>query len=297
MLESEIIQSLYLGSQLEVNDCYILDNTYIVTTDSIAENTHFLHEWSSPEDIAIKLIEVNLSDIVVGGGNPIYCFCNLGLSKISKTSEWLKNFVQTFRSTLDNYHIKLCGGDTYSSTTTNLTLTLFGKPEKFITRDGGKIDDYLYLTGSVGLSQFGFNLLSNHKKPTNEIERIAIQRHLRPRAQFHLGKQLFAKYTIHAAMDITDGLVQDSIKMANASSIGLKIDLDKLPMLKEYETFQTIEDICSSGEELEILFLSPEKIWMDGVTEIGRATASKSKIEFYYKEKEITPKNLGFIHF
>ncbi len=83
MREENIISSLYPRNLVQVDDCFF-DGERLYSTDSIVEGTHFLHSWSSPKDIATKLVEVNISDIVSSGGYPEFCFLNLGLSDYSK---------------------------------------------------------------------------------------------------------------------------------------------------------------------------------------------------------------------
>ncbi len=60
------------------DDCYFLAPDRLVTTDSLAEGTHFRNDWSTPEDLAWKLVEVNVSDIISSGGIPDLAFLNFG---------------------------------------------------------------------------------------------------------------------------------------------------------------------------------------------------------------------------
>lgn len=90
MKEEAIIRKLYPRGLEEVDDCFY-DGERLYSTDSLVEGTHFLHEWSSPKDIAIKLIETNISDIISSGGYPDFCFLNLGLSNLSKKKTGYKH--------------------------------------------------------------------------------------------------------------------------------------------------------------------------------------------------------------
>lgn len=302
MQESKIIQYLYNTKHLSLDDCYFFDNKYIITTDTISEQTHFKHEWSSPKDIAEKLVEVNVSDIAADGGLPIIAFLNLGLSEISKKDLWIKQFLKNFKNKLNSYDIKLAGGDTYKSATTSLTLTLIGRTNKPVLRNSGKPNQYIYLTGSLGLSYLGYLSLKGNKELPHRITRKAIQKHLRPKARLDISRKLVKLHKISAMMDITDGLIQDSEKLALASNLELIIEINKLPLLSLFKKYLSIDEIISSGEELELLFLSKEKIHsisgcpITCIGETKRATR-KSKVTFTLDGKIYTPQKKGFLHF
>ena len=164
MEEIKIIKKFYSSSNLPSDDCYSDGNGLLISTDSLSEETHFLHEWSSPRDLATKLIEVNVSDIISSGGIPKICLLNLGLSKLSNQKTWINAFSGQLKKLLKKYKIQLVGGDTYHSPITNLTLTILGKCKSPILRENGNVGDFLYLTGEIGGSVLGLEILKKKKK-------------------------------------------------------------------------------------------------------------------------------------
>ncbi|MCB1142026.1 MAG: thiamine-phosphate kinase [Leptospiraceae bacterium] len=296
MEEIKIIKKFYSSSNLPSDDCYSDGNGLLISTDSLSEETHFLHEWSSPRDLATKLIEVNVSDIISSGGIPKICLLNLGLSKLSNQKTWINAFSGQLKKLLKKYKIQLVGGDTYHSPITNLTLTILGKCKSPILRENGNVGDFLYLTGEIGGSVLGLEILKKKKTPSPGIETLAVKRHLRPVSRMDLFPGIARKYKISSAMDITDGLIQDSLKLAKASSLRLIIDLDRVPIWKKKKSKISIQKAIQSGEELEILFLSPEAILEKGITRIGRAVRGKGVWDI---SEEINFSNLdpGFLHF
>ncbi len=302
MKEASIIRELYKDRKTDIilDDCYFFDGKYLITTDTIAEGTHFKHEWSSAADIAYKLIEVNVSDIAASGGLPKLAFLNLGLSQFSEKSLWLKPFLKHLQKALLKYNIKLEGGDTYHSTHTNLTLTLIGESKKPIFRHTGNNDDLVYITGCIGLSYLGYKILKNNLKLPLDIKKEAINRHLRPEARLELSKQISRKYKVSAMMDITDGLIQDGEKLALASKLKILIEVEKIPNISLLQKYMSIDEALSSGEELELLFLSKDKIKPTKdfpVTCIGRAIKGFPGIGFNLNESRYKPKKKGFLHF
>lgn len=302
MNELKIIKDLYSKNKnvQKQDDCFLFDKKYLITTDTISESTHFKHEWSSPKDIAIKLIEVNVSDIAASGGIPKIAFLNLGLSRISGSNSWLSAFSKEFKKNLIKYNIHLEGGDTYKSTHTNLTLTLIGETKNPILRNSGKVGNYLYMTGSIGLSNIGINALRGNTDIPLHIGKIAIDRHLRPKANLNASMELIKNFQITAMMDITDGLIQDSTKLALASGLKLEIEIERIPRLNELKKFIGIDGIISSGEELELLFLSTNKsirLLSTPVTCIGQAKKGKSGVTFTLNGKNYKPQKKGYLHF
>lgn len=302
MKESSIIKELYKGrkNDTRLDDCFFFDGKYLITTDTIAEGTHFKHEWSSPADIACKLIEVNVSDIAASGGLPRVAFLNLGLSRFSEKSTWLKPFLKQLHNKLLQYKIQLEGGDTYFSDKTNLTLTLIGETKKPIFRHTGSKNDLVYMTGSIGLSLLGYKLLADNIQLPLSLKKEALHKHLQPSSKLEMAKHLTRKYKISAMMDITDGLIQDSGKLALASNLRMDIEMEKIPRLSELQAYMSLDDILSSGEELELLFLSKEKIKSTKkfpVSCIGKATVGLPKVYFTLDGKRYKPEKRGFLHF
>lgn len=298
MKESKIIQSLFKKTTPPSDDCFYRDG-YLYTTDSLAEGTHFLHNWSSPEDLAIKLLHVNLSDIVACGGEPEFCLLTLGLSPLSAADDWLTEFSDKFQFLLEIEGITLVGGDTYSSPITNLGLTMVGKTSNPITREGAFRGDSLYTTGSLGYSKLGMNILNSSiskKNIPDDIIKISLDKHLRPKSRRKEFKKIYEKYTVHSAMDSTDGLFQDLNKLGTASHMGIDIFLESLPDYEILREFLSPEEIITAGEELEILFFSPSEIPGNLATKIGFVNGGNDN-KFYERNREIKVTNPGFLHF
>ncbi|TGK06338.1 thiamine-monophosphate kinase [Leptospira fletcheri] len=306
MNEEELISSLYPAGQEQNSDCYVGRNGFLVTTDTIVEGTHFRLDWSSPADIAAKLVEVNVSDIAAANGIPEKAFFNFGLPETSNRKEFLLPFVNKFRETLYSYGIELCGGDTYRSGELNLTLTLIGSSKAPSTRKGGRAGDRIYLTGNIGCSLLGYRILEGTSGSASaELRKAALDRHLRPVSNLSISRSLHSNFKIHACMDLTDGLAQDLKKLAHASDLIMEVELNRIPILPGIEDTIGLDGVVSSGEELELIFLSPELIpseWQSvPVTPIGSVRSTKDgespRVEFLYNGNVVHPKEKGFRHF
>lgn len=288
MKESEIIKLFYGEGFHFLDDCSVLPQTpnhlkTLVTTDSMTQGTHFRSDWSTPRQLAKKLFHVNLSDLAVSGGDPAWCLLNLGLPK-NASDDFLKEFAQALLQETEHYACPLIGGDTYRSRQIDLTLTMGGGCRRHIARTGGKPGDVLYCTGDLGLSAAGQLLLEGRisipdlplsEDPDYESHTLserAREKHLSPRARFDWAKKISTKEGVHASIDLSDGLAADATRLAAASNVVLRIDLDKIPMLPDLEPFVTRQKAAVSGEELEILFLGePGLTFPFPCVEIGRA--------------------------
>ncbi|ASV08548.1 thiamine-phosphate kinase [Leptospira interrogans serovar Canicola] len=299
--ESEVIRILYPPGIVQTDDCYLDEEGRIYTTDTICEGTHFRIEWSGPKEIAQKLVEVNVSDIAAGGGIPTKAFLNLGLSTQCSKEEWILPFSISLQESLSSYNIELCGGDTYRSSSLNLTLTLIGVTTKPWKRSGGKDGDFLYLTGSVGLSLLGYKILKEGLDIPEPLRSLALERHLTPKARLKVSKELSKNSPVSCCMDLTDGLLLDLPKLASSSNLGLRIDLEKFPILSNILTYLSLGEVLSSGEELELIFLSPvelpKTLCETSLTKIGNTTSDWKGVKFFQGNSEKTFEHLGFEHF
>jgi thiamine-monophosphate kinase len=281
------------------DDCALLYDTILITTDSMAEHTHFIREWSSPEDIAIKLFQMNLSDISASGGAAEWCLLNLGLTRHTD-EEFVRRFALELRRQVKAAGCRLVGGDTFRSDSLHFTLTVGGRVRKrHMMRMGGCAGDSLYLTGTIGLALAGYEHLSG-KAPiagNPELLRRAVERHLRPAARADWSKTITAREAVHAAMDLSDGLYLDSERLSKANRLRLEIDLDAIPIDEGLRGFMQPERAVLSGEEFEVLFLAEPGIRFEfPCREIGHAVTGEG-VAFFKKGRPVEITGTGFIHF
>lgn len=294
MNESEIIDSLYPENGVPKDDCFLWEkkNT-LISTDTICEGTHFRLDWSSPEDIAVKLVEVNVSDLISSGALPEIAFLNLGISE-RQDERWKKRFIVEFQKRLKQRGLTLAGGDTYYSPVLNLTLTVLGEKQFYSPRTNASAGEKLYLTGPLGYSQAGYLHLSEKRNFPEKIQEKAMSKHLRPESRMEIFS-LLKNINISAMMDITDGLIQDSEKFAEASGKSLLIYADRIPEFALLSQFLSTEEILTSGEELELLFTCTEDL--HDFACIGEVTDVKPSVRFFLNGQEFIPGKKGFFHF
>lgn len=304
-------------SDLFKDDCAPINGRMIVTTDSMAEDVHFRREWSAPEDLAIKLFQINYSDLLSSGGRAQWALLNLGLP-----ADVEKDFVSRFSGTLleemRRVNCRLVGGDTYRCQQFNLGLTLGGVVERYVRRSDGRPENHIYLTGHLGLSLAGYQHLTGKwsldndvlntdpGEPYNEIKsnwtlrELALEKHLRPRARREWAEFLSNHPQVHAMMDLSDGIYSDLPRLARASRVTLEVDLSRIPVFPELRSILTVHEVINSGEEYELLFLAePHMEFPFPVTRIGRVLpgAPNGSVIYLNESRRVEVVGAGFKHF
>lgn len=279
-----------------------------ITTDTLVEGTHFLPSIS-PADLAYKSVAVNLSDLAAMGATPTWMSLALTLPEIKEA--WLAEFSQSLFAILERYGVSLIGGDTTKgSLSITLTAQGFLPKNKGLFRHQAKVGDWIFVSGFLGDSAAGLNLLLKNCKIENESDRYLIQRHLRPTPRVELGLAL--RSFSCCSLDISDGLLADLGHILERSQVGAEIYLENLPLSRhlctQYEQIQAEILALTGGEDYELCFtVSEEKreemeqvLRSQGikVTCIGKILPQTSGLNLLKNgEKVALPAHCGFDHF
>jgi thiamine-monophosphate kinase len=208
----------------------------VFTHDMIVEGVHFLSD-DPPEDVAWKLVAVNLSDLAGKGAEPVGCLLGYALGP----PEWNARFVAGLGEVLTTYAMPLLGGDTVEANgPRSFGLTAVGRSTHAPPRSGAQAGDGLYVTGTIGRAGMGLSLLQQGRSGAE------VEAYRRPRPRISEGRVLAP--VVHAMMDISDGLLIDAARMAEASRLALTIDLDAVPVAGDPMRAVT------AGDDYELLF-------------------------------------------
>ena len=197
---------------------------FVVTHDTIAEGVHFLPH-DPPASVGWKLVAVNLSDLAAKGAEPAGALLSL---TISGPGEWELAFLGGIEAACESYGLALIGGDTIGlpvGAPRVLGLTAIGRAgERVPERAGAQAGDALWLVGTLGDAAAGLDLLALDRNADGPLVDI----YRRPVPQLEAGR-VVAPHA-HAMMDVSDGLLLDARRMADASRSAFTIDLDRLPL-------------------------------------------------------------------
>ncbi|HGO5855814.1 TPA: thiamine-phosphate kinase [Mannheimia haemolytica] len=282
-----------------------------ITTDTLVCGTHFL-PTISPADLAYKSVATNLSDLAAMGAEPAWISLALTLPEINH--DWLAEFSEHFFEILDHYNVDLIGGDTTCGPL-SLTITAQGivPQDRGLFRHNAKVGDWIYVSGTLGDSAGGLQLLLNRQSEQvnwNKEQSYLIQRHLRPTPRVLLGLTIAS--IANAAIDISDGLLSDLSHILKRSDCGAVINLEELPiseaLLNCYSKAEAEQFALIGGEDYELCFTVPNdnKPKLDkalaniGVTYtcIGQIRSAKEGLALLRHHQPITlPLQKGYDHF
>lgn len=228
-----------------------------ITTDTLVCGTHFL-PTISPADLAYKSVASNLSDLAAMGAEPAWISLALTLPEINH--DWLAEFSEHFFEILDHYNVDLIGGDTTCGPL-SLTITAQGivPQDRGLFRHNAKVGDWIYVSGTLGDSAGGLQLLLNQQSEQvnwNKEQSYLIQRHLRPTPRVLLGLTIAS--IANAAIDISDGLLSDLSHILKRSDCGAVLNLENFPLsdvlLSCYSRTEAEYFALNGGEDYELCF-------------------------------------------
>ena len=228
------------------------DHDLIIAVDTLVAGVHFLSE-ANPYDIGFRSLAVNLSDLAAMGAEPAWF--TLALTLPGADEEWLKEFSRGLFELARSYQLPLIGGDTTRGPLTISIQVLGYVPSaQALCRDGAKVGDLIYVTGSLGDAAGGLRLLQN--KESSLQDDYLQTRFLRPQARLKFGQCL--RGLAHAAIDISDGLLADIGHITKRSGVGARVELARLPLSVQLKAVfgseRAIEMALSGGDDYELCF-------------------------------------------
>ena len=276
----------------------------VITHDSIAEGVHFLPS-DPPASVGWKLVAVNLSDLAGKGAEPAGALLSLA---IRGEGSWESEFLTGVEHACESYALPLIGGDTIAlpeGAPRVLGLTAIGRAGPHVPdRAGARAGDALWLVGTVGDAAAGLSRLEADPRATGPLVDI----YRRPIPQLRAG-QAVAPHA-HAMMDVSDGLLLDARRMAEASGCAIEIALDTLPLSAAFTTAMGRDAeahlfAATGGDDYALLAALPSGIDLatlslpEGtrIERIGSLSAGEPRLSLSWHGEPIElPERLGFEH-
>lgn len=221
------------------DDCAVLPfdemRYQLVSCDLLVEDIHFIRKRISPRQLGYKAIAVNLSDVAAMGGKPVHVLLSVALPPDYTVEEW-QQFYQGVQEICAKYHVNVIGGDTTSSREKlTINVTVLGLVEKkylHLRRDA-KPGDVIFVTGDLGGSRAGLELVLDATINVNEADRQRLwQAHCQPEpcCDEILVLNELAGVALHALNDISDGLLSECGEIAQASQVAMVLQPEKIPV-------------------------------------------------------------------
>ena len=218
------------------------DKQVLVTTDLLVEGVHFDLSYMPLKHLGYKAVMVNLSDVYAMNGTANQITVSIAVSNRFPL-EALEELYEGIHLACKTYNIDLIGGDTTSSTKGLLiSITAIGEIEKedVVYRNTAKQNDLLVVSGDLGASYLGLQVLEREKQvfevnPNSQPDltdySYLIERQLKPEARkdiVKLLKDLEVKPT--SMIDISDGLSSEILHICTQSKVGCNLYEEKIPL-------------------------------------------------------------------
>lgn len=301
------------------DDCAIIPyndkEEYVVTTDMLIEDIHFLKSRITPEQLGYKSLSVNLSDIAAMGGKPVSSYLSIGIPAETDVA-YLDKVMKGYHELSQKYNVMLLGGDTTGSKkylVINILVVGICEKGKSRLRSMAKNGDIICVTGLLGDSAGGLEILLQDL-PQNRNNDYLVRCHHLPEPHVKEGLWLAQQPGVHAMMDISDGISSDLLHILKASAKSAVVDLDKIPVsdvLKKVADKRKwdIDKLTASGGEDYILLCTVKASDFEDIRvgfkasfgrdlfPIGEIAEGEPRIKWLKNGKQVFLKQHGFNHF
>lgn len=232
----------------------------LMTADMLVEGIHFDLNTTSAWQLGYKAMAVNFSDIAAMGGTPRQAVVSIAIPPTT-TVEFVVDVYAGMKEICREYKVNIVGGDTVAclqGIVLNVTVLGEAAPAAIVQRSGAQIGDIVAVTGTLGNSSCGLDLLQDNHWVNLEFAGPLVAAHLTPRPQVELGN-LLAVSGANSMDDISDGLASEVHEIAGASQVGMEIFADNIPLspelitASEYFHKPALEYALYGGEDYQLL--------------------------------------------
>ena len=252
------------SSSQGLNDDIFFDKSkkLAISIDTYVEKVHFPN-LKSPDLVIKKVLRSSLSDLICKGVKPKYYFLSASGNSKSFSKKNLKKISNSLSSEQKKFDIELSGGDTVNSSINSFTCCVVGFSNNIIKRHNSKIGDDIYITGYLGDSYLGLQILKKKILLSNNLRKYFISKYYMP--SINLKMIDFLHKFANTSIDISDGLLIDLDKMTKQQKYGFLIRLDDIKISNQLKNFLSknkrfkIENTIFNGDDYEIIFTSHKK--------------------------------------
>lgn len=267
----------------------------LLSTELFMEGVHFDLTYYPLKYLGHKVVVAAMSDILAMNGTPRQLTLSLGISARFSV-EHLDELYSGVKEACGEYGVDLVGGDTTASINgLAIGVSAVGEvaKDRLVRRSGAKENDLVCITSDLGAAYMGLHLLERerialdgHPNPNPDFKghEYILRRQLRPDLRLDIIKALEAEGIVPTSMiDITDGLASDVLQLCKASSCGVRLYLERIPIAAETRAMadelnaDPIVAMLNGGEDYELMFTVPlemrdKVLHFGGVDVIGHVT-------------------------
>lgn len=214
------------------------DGRVVATVDTLVHGPDFRLAWSSAFDLGYKAAAVNLADVAAMGATPTALLVALAMPESTRLS-FVTGLADGLRAACCDLApgCRVEGGDLTVSDTLTIAVTALGAlaGRAPVLRSGARSGDVVAVAGDLGRAARGLRVLFDRftdasgapipidERVLDQAQRDDVAAQLRPAPPIALGPEA-ADAGATAMMDVSDGLVLDATRMAEASGVTLSLD-------------------------------------------------------------------------
>ncbi len=242
-----------------------------ISVDAAVEGVHFDRAWLSLRAIGLRAVSAALSDLAAMGATP-RCAVVALICPDSLTDDALYSLIDGVADAQQRYACSIAGGNLARGRELSITTTVIGMHgARPLLRSGAREGDGLYVTGVLGEAALGLRALQASRAA---LAPRAVERWRAPRARIAEGLLLAACERVSAAIDVSDGLVQDLEHLCRASQLGCVVEAARLPLAAEAASASALGASAlalalTGGEDYELLFAAAGPVEGLAATRIG----------------------------
>ncbi len=253
------------------DDCGILAPRagmhWAVSTDTLVEGRHFV-STVPPQRLGHKALAVNLSDLAACGAEPRAFTLALTLPRVDPT--WLSAFATGLLALADTWDCELVGGDTTAGPLA-IGITVMGEVPagQALLRSGAQAGDDIWVSGWPGEARLALEAMRGTVALPGATWTAVRERLEAPEPRVALGLAL--RGVANAAIDVSDGLLDDLGHVLRRSRVGAALVVDALPLspwLADRPEAERLDCILAGGDDYELLFTAPPERRAD-VLQVG----------------------------
>ncbi len=296
---------------LDLNDDVFFDKSkkLIISVDTYVNGIHFIN-FKKPELVIKKILRSSISDLICKGIKPKYFFISGSGDKNTFSKYNLKKISDSLKNEQKKFGISLCGGDTVFSKKLSFTIISLGFGNKIIQRNKAKLKDDIYVTGNLGDSYTGLQILKNKINLNKRLNKYFINKYFLPDIQLNLTNKFLS--FANTSIDISDGLISDLEKLINKQKLSYRLELKNIPISANLKKLLDLKKLkksffISQGDDYQILFTASSrkseiitktsKSLGIKISKIGKITSHIQKSEIIdQKGKKIPTKTKGYYH-
>ncbi|HEX5659811.1 MAG TPA: thiamine-phosphate kinase [Polyangiales bacterium] len=240
------------------DDCAVLTGSLhprVWTVDAAVEGVHFSRAIMTLEDVGYRSFMAAVSDVAAMGGRAVAAVSALILPTSLHDDE-LHQLVSGLARACDACACPIVGGNLARGSELSLTTSVLGEcAGRVITRSGARPGDHVYVTGTLGGSALGLHALLAGRRECAE-------KYLAPRARLDLAGKLAS--IASAAIDISDGTLQDLGHLCTASGVSARLEATLLPLesadIARGFGLDPVTLALEGGDDYELLFTSAQDV-------------------------------------